>query len=46
MVIPENLISKEYLISLWVHECSRVFQDRLIDNNDRDWFYKLISDPV
>jgi len=46
MVTSDNLKDKEMLLSLWVHECSRVFHDRLIDSNDRDWFYKLIGEPV
>lgn len=46
MVTADNLKDKEILLSLWVHECSRVFQDRLIDQNDREWFFKLIGEPV
>ena len=30
------------LARLWIHEVSRVFSDRLINDEDRDWFYALI----
>lgn len=33
----ENAITK-----LWIHEVSRVFHDRLINDEDRDWFYEFI----
>lgn len=28
----------EPFIKLWVHEMSRVFADRLINDEDKDWF--------
>ena len=28
----------ETLAKLWIHETCRVFHDRLIDENDRNWF--------
>lgn len=27
---------------LWIHEISRVFHDRLINEEDRDWFKDLV----
>ncbi|OMJ85003.1 hypothetical protein SteCoe_13780 [Stentor coeruleus] len=35
-----------HMIKLWVHECQRVFQDRLINLSDREYFDKLIEDAV
>lgn len=32
------ILSKSALITLWTHECYRVFSDRLIDDEDRLWF--------
>ena len=31
-------------MKLWVHECSRVFHDRLINEEDRAWFRTLIME--
>lgn len=30
------------LLRLWCHECSRVFEDRLVSKEDRDWFQALL----
>ncbi|CAK85038.1 unnamed protein product (macronuclear) [Paramecium tetraurelia] len=38
----DNLTNKEMLIQLWAHESQRVFQDRLVDDKDRDWFLTLL----
>ncbi len=29
---------------LWIHEVSRVFHDRLINDEDRDWYKDLICE--
>ena len=33
--------SKDAMTRLWLHECFRVFSDRLVDDSDRDWFRNL-----
>ena len=38
MISYENLKEVDTLLLLWLHECSRVFRDRLIDDKDRNWF--------
>lgn len=38
------IVKEEDMIKLWAHECLRVFQDRLISQDDRDIFQTLISD--
>ena len=35
--------TREQMIVLWMHECIRVFSDRLNDENDKNWFKDLIS---
>mgnify|MGYP007047485905 CR=1 FL=1 len=32
------------MIRLWIHECSRVFSDRLINEDDKEWFRNLIME--
>jgi dynein heavy chain len=38
--------SRESITKLWVHEAFRVFNDRLVDKEDRDYFYKLVDDKL
>ncbi|KAM6980842.1 dynein axonemal heavy chain 1 [Aplochiton taeniatus] len=35
--------TKTQLLQLWYHESCRVFQDRLVCSDDRDWFDKLLQ---
>ena len=39
----KQLLEPNDLIRLWVHECNRVFQDRLINDDDRNWFKDMLS---
>lgn len=38
--------SYEQLFLLWYHENTRVFSDRLINQDDRNWFSKLLNDTL
>jgi len=31
---------------LWVNEVSRIFHDRLINDEDKNWFMELVTDLV
>ncbi|KAF7269690.1 hypothetical protein GWI33_017275 [Rhynchophorus ferrugineus] len=37
---------KSSLLRLWIHECFRVFFDRLIDEADQDWFYAQMNEQL
>lgn len=37
---------KKVYPKLWVHENLRIFYDRLIEENDRNWFYNKLRDCV
>ncbi|XP_062252615.1 dynein axonemal heavy chain 1 [Platichthys flesus] len=37
---------KLQLLQLWYHESCRVFQDRLVSADDRDWFNRLLKDRI
>jgi len=41
---PRAISEDKILIKLWAHECMRVFQDRLISNEDRDEFNALLRE--
>ena len=41
MSSPTLIRDDQALSKLWVHEVSRVFSDRLINDIDRNWFYDL-----
>eukprot|EP01018_Ginkgo_biloba_P007243 Gb_31254 [translate_table: standard] len=43
---PRHTDQPKSMVSLWLHETMRVFQDRLINDEDRYWFSKFISDQL
>ncbi len=46
MVKPSSVNNPEVLARLWIHECSRVFADRLISSEDLDWFKEAVYELV
>jgi dynein heavy chain len=42
MVKPKFLTDSDSLIRLWCHEGARVFRDRLINEEDRDWYNNAV----
>jgi len=42
MTTPESIRDDKSVSQLWIHEVSRVFHDRLINDEDREWFYNKI----
>lgn len=43
---PKRVAEPADLARLWCHESSRVFRDRLVDNEDRVWFDGLVAEQV
>jgi dynein axonemal heavy chain len=43
---PNFYDTRERVISLWVHECMRVFHDRLIDVSDRSRFIDVLNSKL
>uniref|UniRef100_A0A0G4EZA7 AAA+ ATPase domain-containing protein n=1 Tax=Chromera velia CCMP2878 TaxID=1169474 RepID=A0A0G4EZA7_9ALVE len=39
---PKSITAPDGVLRGWVHECSRVFGDRLIDDKDRGWLKDLL----
>ncbi|XP_055935203.1 dynein axonemal heavy chain 8-like isoform X2 [Argiope bruennichi] len=38
--------TKQDLLALWKHECTRVIADRFTNDEDKEWFLKKMSDVV
>ncbi|XP_032177365.1 dynein heavy chain 1, axonemal isoform X1 [Mustela erminea] len=43
MADPAKVEDKVRLLRLWYHESCRVFRDRLVNDEDRSWFDKLLE---
>ena len=43
---PKRVTTKEQLTRLWVHECKRVFGDRLTCEEDHTWLKDLLRKKV
>ncbi|GLD91881.1 hypothetical protein PINS_up000414 [Pythium insidiosum] len=41
-----KITDSDGLIRLWVHECKRVFEDRMVSQQDRDWFLQLLRRSI
>mmetsp|Transcript_7627 Transcript_7627/g.14387 ORF Transcript_7627/g.14387 Transcript_7627/m.14387 type:complete len:3920 (+) Transcript_7627:928-12687(+) len=41
-----SITEPDTMIRLWIHEASRVFNDRLINNEDKNWFQGLIMKQI
>ena len=46
MTQPDKIASITDVIKLWYHECCRVFQDRLVSIEDRDWLSEKMKEHV
>ncbi|NWH35887.1 DYH1 protein, partial [Chloropsis hardwickii] len=46
MAEPGKVENKEQLLRLWYHESSRVFCDRLVNDEDRTWFDNLMTQKM
>ena len=42
MTSPMMIRTSDDATKLWVHEASRVFADRLINNEDTEWYQELV----
>ncbi|CCW67502.1 unnamed protein product [Phytomonas sp. Hart1] len=41
-----SLTCKEHLAGLWLHECERVFADRMNNDADRAWFHQILNEKL
>lgn len=43
---PERVREPEEFVRMWFHECQRVFQDRLVCQEDRDWMTGFLDECI
>jgi dynein heavy chain len=46
MATTKTLSTPQDVVRMWVHECSRVFGDRLVNDVDRTWFTSLLNSQL
>ena len=44
MTKTTSIPNPDVFTRLWIHECSRVFNDRLINETDREIYRELVTD--
>jgi hypothetical protein len=44
--VPDVVKDKEGFLRLWYHECLRVFSDRLVSQDDRTWFQRMMAEKI
>jgi dynein heavy chain len=44
MTKPQHIPDTDTFAKLWLHECSRVFADRLCTQEDREFYQTLVCD--
>ena len=44
MTRPQSIQNSKVFTKLWLHECQRIFHDRLIDEGDRKFFRDLVME--
>lgn len=42
----ESVENKKMFAKIWFHETLRVFHDRLIDSNEKDWVFSILSEQI
>lgn len=42
----ESVENKKMFAKIWFHESMRVFHDRLIDSNEKDWVFSILCDQI
>jgi len=46
MTKPQSISNDDTFMRLWVNECSRVFEDRLINEDDQHWYKQAMLELV
>ena len=44
MTRPQSIQNADSMQKLWVHEASRIFYDRLINDTDKEWFTTIVCE--